>query len=78
MEIEVILNDQLRKYEKEKNAKRKNNQIFLNEFTDIKYFMNDLPKKNYLLNLESRCDIDIKVEDFNFNNESLFEIEDEE
>jgi len=34
MEIEVILNDQLRKYEKEKNAKRKNNQIFLNEFTD--------------------------------------------
>ena len=28
---------------------------FLNEFTGIKYFMNDLQKKNYVLNLTYSC-----------------------
>ena len=34
MEIEVIINELLRKCQGEKNIKRQNNQSFLNEFTD--------------------------------------------
>ena len=34
MEIEVILNQLLKNFEKVRDLKRRNNQIFLNEFTD--------------------------------------------
>jgi hypothetical protein len=47
MEIELILNNLLRKFETEKYFKRKDNQIFLNEFTDklsIKAMENALNK----------------------------------
>jgi hypothetical protein len=47
MEIELILNSLLRKFEKEKYIKRNDNQIFLNEFTDklsIKAMENALNK----------------------------------